>query len=316
MKIYNIKPLTIETNTKSIVRPALLISSVFSLLILALWHFWPVILMNSIHWQKESLDYLTDQFYDGGKHAQLIILGVCFLYGILHALGPGHGKVVVSTYLATSNTKFKAGIFITVCAAILQAIVAVTLVSVFLFVLKETMHKLNATVNDLTIYSGGVVGILGVQLIYKAIKSFYVSYSSIHPDKHDGQCGCGHNHSADPEKLSAASSLKEYLMIILSIGLRPCSGSILVLFFSSLTHLYWIGIIGTFLMSIGTAITTSTIAFLTVSGRKVIQLYSNTSFDVNAIIPMFIKCFAGLFLITMALILILTPSYGLSPILS
>ncbi|MDN3700128.1 nickel/cobalt transporter [Vibrio artabrorum] len=316
MKIYNIKPLAVEERKESVVKPTLLITSVLTLSILALWHFWPVILVNSIHWQKVSLDYLTDQFYSGDMHSKFVIVGVCFLYGVLHALGPGHGKVVVSTYLATSNTKLKAGILITICAAIMQAIVAIVLVSTFLFVLQKTMHKLNATVSDFAVYSGCVVGVLGLQLMYKAIKLFYIAHSTKHITQANGQCSCGHNHSPDPEELSSASNFKEYFMIVLSIGLRPCSGAILVLFFAHLTHVFWVGVIGTFLMSIGTAITTSTVAFLTVSGRKIIQIYSNFSFQVNIIIPIFIKCFAGLFFIMIALVLIFTPSYGLSPILS
>lgn len=276
MKINKITPLTASPKAESITKPILLISVVLTLVIAALWFLWPTILIKSIHFQKVYLDYLTEQFYTGDTKADLIILGVCFLYGILHALGPGHGKVVVSTYLATNDTKLKSGIFITICSAVVQALVAVILVSTFVFVFHQTMRKLNATVTEFATYSGVVVCLLGTQLIYTAIKRLYVSSKAKH-HLHGPNCGCGHKHSADASELNTISKPKEYLMIILSIGLRPCSGAILVLFFANLTHLYWLGVIGAFLMAIGTAITTSTIAFLTVTGRKVIQYYTKAS---------------------------------------
>ncbi|WP_261816923.1 nickel/cobalt transporter [Vibrio gallicus] len=315
MKINKITPLEVVEQPKSLAKPMLCIGISLSLVVAVLWYLWPTILINSIHFQKESLDYLTEQFYNGDSHATLIILGVCFLYGILHALGPGHGKVVVSTYLATNNTQFKSGIFITICSALVQAVVAVTLVSAFVFIFHQTMRELNATVSDFAVYSGVVVVVLGAQLIYSAVKRLYVSAKSTHT--HGPDCGCGHKHSADATELNNISKPKEYIMIILSIGLRPCSGAILVLFFAHLTNLYWVGVIGTFLMSIGTAITTSTIAFLTVSGRKIIQYYTKASTTgMSAVMPALARSLAGLLLITIGVLLIVVPSYGVSPIFS
>lgn len=300
-----------QSPQKNMARPAVVVGTVLSLVVTALWYLWPSILINSIHFQKVYLDYLTEQFYTGGIKADLIILGVCFLYGILHALGPGHGKVVVSTYLATNDTKLKSGIFITVCSAIVQALVAVVLVSAFVFVFHQTMRTLNATVTEFATYSGVVVVLLGTQLIYSAIKRLY-GKSHHH---HGPDCGCGHKHSADAAELNKISKPREYLMIILSIGLRPCSGAILVLFFANLTHLYWLGVIGAFLMAIGTAITTSTIAFLTVTGRKIIQYYSRASATTN-ILPALARSLAGLFLITLGILLMVVPTYGISPVFS
>ncbi|OBT17026.1 hypothetical protein A9264_09875 [Vibrio sp. UCD-FRSSP16_10] len=317
MKIHKITPLEAPQPTKvSMSKPMLVIAMVLLLVVVALWFLWPVILLESIHLQKESLDYLTDQFYNGDSQSDLIILGVCFLYGILHSLGPGHGKVVVSTYLATNETRLKAGIFITMCSAVVQALVAVTLVSTFVFVFHQTMRKLNTTVSEFATYSGVLVALLGAQLIYSAIKYLYTS-SKANQHQHSDSCGCGHKHSANASELNSISKPREYLMIILSIGLRPCSGAILVLFFANLTHLYWLGVIGAFLMAIGTAITTSTIAFLTVTGRKFIQYYAKTARSgVTIILPTLMKCLAGLFLIVLGVLLIVIPSYGISPIFS
>ncbi|GAD89203.1 hypothetical protein VHA01S_017_00100 [Vibrio halioticoli NBRC 102217] len=317
--IFQQKPLStpLAQAKVSMSKSMLVIAVVLALVVVALWFLWPVILLNSIHLQKESLDYLTEQFYSGDSKADFIILGVCFLYGILHSLGPGHGKVVVSTYLATNETRLKAGIFITMCSAVVQALVAVGLVSTFVFVFHQTMRKLNTTVSELATYSGVLVALLGIQLIYSAVKYLYASSKANQHHKHGDNCACGHKHSANAAELNTISKPKEYLMIILSIGLRPCSGAILVLFFANLTHLYWLGVIGAFLMAIGTAITTSSIAFLTVTGRKFIQYYTkSTRSSISVVLPTLVKCLAGLFLIVLGVLLIVIPSYGMSPIFS
>lgn len=297
-----------------------------------LWHFWPQILVQSLHWQKASLDYLSEQFYLPGLHAKAMILAVCLLYGVLHALGPGHGKVVVSTYLATHATKLRTGIYITIAAALLQGLVAVLLVSVFLFVLHQTMHQLNATVSDFIELSGVFVVALGVYLLLAALTSLLGSRSprvhqvshyhdhhhhdDHHHNDHHHDCGCGHKHGADAEELNRANGWREYAAIIISIGLRPCSGAILVLFFAHLANLYWVGVAGSFVMSLGTALTTSVIAFLTVTGRSVVQFYSRIDPGKSRVVMTMLKSIAGLLLLAMGLLLIEMPGYGVSPLFS
>lgn len=287
-----------------------------------LWQFWPQILLHSLQWQKISLDYMTDQFYQPGISAKLIILAVCLLYGVLHALGPGHGKVVVSTYLATHKTKLRTGIQITIAAALLQGVVAVVMVSVFLFALHQTMHQLNATVTEFIELSGVFVVALGTYLLFAGLGSFLgKTMRSEQPEEYGHKhahhdCGCGHKHGAGAEELNQASGWREYAAIVISIGLRPCSGAILVLFFSHLAQLYWVGIAGSFVMSLGTALTTSVIAFLTVTGRRVVQFYSRTDATKSRVVMTLMKSVAGLLLMAMGLLLIQMPGYGISPMFS
>lgn len=314
MKINKITPLPLEIGPekKRTNKPMILLVAILALVVISLWMLWPTILLESIHFQKVSLDYLTEQFYSENSYAALIILGVCFIYGILHSLGPGHGKVVVTTYLSTNHTQLKAGIFITLCSAIMQGLVAVTLVTVFVFLFHQTMRTLNATVTEFYTYSGVLIVILGAQLIFRAVKRLYQTNQ-----QHDCGCSCGHKHTADAEELNTMSTPREYLMIILGIGLRPCSGAILVLFFAHLADMYWLGVVGAFFMSIGTAITTSLIAFLTVSGRKIIQYYLRQSpSKMGQLWPTLAKSLAGMFLIVIGILLIVVPTYGMSPILS
>jgi nickel/cobalt exporter len=88
-----------------------------------------------------------------------------------------------------------------------------------------------------------------------------------HPD---GNCDhCGHSHGPEPEQLAGPGGWRRGLMAVLSVGIRPCSGAILVLVFALAQGLFWAGVAATFVMGLGTAITVAAIATLAVSAKGV-----------------------------------------------
>lgn len=85
-----------------------------------LWSMWPSLVISSIQWQREVNSELADLLYEAKSNpwgAGSYLIGFSFIYGMLHSLGPGHGKVIVSTYLATHPTKAKASLVLTVVSA-------------------------------------------------------------------------------------------------------------------------------------------------------------------------------------------------------
>ena len=92
-----------------------------------------------------------------------------------------------------------------------------------------------------------------------------------HPDPEPAQAACdhghdhsGHSHGPEPQELAGPGGWKRGLVAIVAVGLRPCSGAILVLVFTLAQGLFWAGVISTFVMGLGTAITVAAIAILTV----------------------------------------------------
>lgn len=83
----------------------------------------------------------------------------------------------------------------------------------------------------------------------------------------EGACGCGRSHSPDLSSLDRPLDFKGATTAALAIGLRPCSGAIVVLTFALVNGLYVGGILSVLAMSLGTAITVSVIATLAVSAR-------------------------------------------------
>lgn len=87
-----------------------------------------------------------------------------------------------------------------------------------------------------------------------------------HPDHvHDEHCG--HSHGPEPSALAGPGGWSRGLSAVLTVGIRPCSGAILVLVFALAQGLFWAGVAATLLMGLGTAITVSAIAIIAVSAK-------------------------------------------------
>lgn len=82
---------------------------------------------------------------------------------------------------------------------------------------------------------------------------------------HDEHCGC--SHGPDPATLAGPGGWARGIGAVLTVGVRPCSGAILVLVFALAQGLFWAGVAATLLMGLGTAITVATIATLVVSAK-------------------------------------------------
>jgi nickel/cobalt transporter (NicO) family protein len=105
-----------------------------------------------------------------------------------------------------------------------------------------------------------------------------------HADDHVHDEHCGHSHGPLPSELAGPGGWRRGLSAIFAVGLRPCSGAILVLVFALAQGLFWAGIAATFMMGLGTAITVASIAVLAVSARGVARRLSGASDGGGALI--------------------------------
>ena len=93
-----------------------------------------------------------------------------------------------------------------------------------------------------------------------------------HGHVHDEHCG--HSHGPTPSELAGPGGWRRGFAAILTVGIRPCSGAILVLVFALAQGLFWAGVAATFLMGLGTAITVAAIAVIAVSAKEITQRLS------------------------------------------
>jgi nickel/cobalt transporter (NicO) family protein len=110
------------------------------------------------------------------------------------------------------------------------------------------------------------------------------AHTDDHADDHVHDEHCGHSHGPLPSELAGPGGWSRGLSAIFAVGLRPCSGAILVLVFALAQGLFWAGIAATFMMGLGTAITVASIAVLAVSARGVARRLSGASDGSGALI--------------------------------
>jgi nickel/cobalt exporter len=90
-----------------------------------------------------------------------------------------------------------------------------------------------------------------------------------HHHDHEGEASAwGHAHAPEPQELAGKHWLRRGLAAVVAVGLRPCSGAIIVMVFALAQGIFWIGVASTFVMGIGTAITVTTIATIAVAARQ------------------------------------------------
>jgi nickel/cobalt exporter len=98
-----------------------------------------------------------------------------------------------------------------------------------------------------------------------------------HDHSHDDDASAwGHAHAPEPQALAGPGGWRRGLSAIVAVGLRPCSGAILVLVFALAQGLFWAGVVATFIMGLGTAITVATIATIAVGARAWAQRFAQT----------------------------------------
>ncbi|EAA7302318.1 nickel/cobalt transporter [Salmonella enterica] len=236
-----------------------------------IWQAWPQVMLKSALWQRDvnqQLSALLNAVATHPERAGGSLLLLSFMYGVLHALGPGHGKVVIATWLATHPSKLKSGIVLTLAAALLQGFVAIGLVVGVLTVLQLPARQLHLSGFWLEKGSYALVGGLGILLCWRAIKRLrallrkpvFIAFTPRHV--HHEKCGCGHQHLPTQEQLHSGDDWRARLMIVLSMGMRPCSGAIMVLLFSKVIGVFSWGMASVLAMAAGTSLTITSLALL------------------------------------------------------
>ena len=193
------------------------------------------------------------------------LLAVSFAYGIFHAAGPGHGKAVISSYLVANRETARRGIALSFASALMQSLVAITVVAVIAWLLNATAKTMCGAEKAIEIGSYALIAAFGASLVWTKGGRFMRALQATRPEPvlavadhghrhchdhdhgdghvHDGHCG--HSHGPAPEELAGPGGWRRGLAAVLSVGIRPCSGAILVLVFALAQGLFWAGIAAT-----------------------------------------------------------------------
>ena len=216
------------------------------------------------------------------------LVSLSFLYGVFHAAGPGHGKAVISSYMIANEVALRRGVVLALFSSMLQALTAVTVVGVAYYLLRGLSVSMTQATHFMEIASYALITLFGLWLLSRKLFSLRptpalsaVQAQHSHGDHHhdhghhnhvhvEGEvCAtCGHAHLPDPSLISGRDfSVREAWSAVVAVGLRPCSGALIVLTFSMLNGLWIAGIVSAFAMALGTAITVSALATLAVLAK-------------------------------------------------
>ncbi|MGN7750665.1 nickel/cobalt transporter [Sinorhizobium sp. 22678] len=251
---------------------------------------------------------LTDALKDMRENPWQLwsLIGLSFTYGVFHAAGPGHGKAVISSYMIANETELKRGVLLSFLSSILQGVVAILLIGAVYLVLRGSSISMTNATRALEIASYALIAAFGGWLVFRKLRSMlrpapapatmhaddvhghshehhHHHHHHHHHDHHHAHgpvevCAtCGHAHAPDPALLKGDRfALSEAWSAIVAVGLRPCSGALIVLSFALLNGLYLGGVLSVFAMSIGTAITVSILATMAVTAKGIAVRYASS----------------------------------------
>jgi ABC-type nickel/cobalt efflux system permease component RcnA len=176
----------------------------------------------------------------------LFALIISFIYGMIHSLGPGHGKIFATSYFLSNRSRYLNGIVLGYSTGLIHALSALISVTILYFVLSggsmKNIDELNVSMQKISYF---VIILVGIFLLFSALK---------------------HKHK---EKKKKNRSL---LSIALAVGMVPCPGTTIVLVFSMTLGVYLFGTILAAAMALGMGTTISfaglSAIFLNKQGKK------------------------------------------------
>jgi len=234
-----------------------------------------------------------------------VLLLVAFLYGVFHAAGPGHGKAVITSYVLASGDSARRGVAISFAAAFVQALSAIAIVGIASLVVGATAQQITGVTDWLEIASYAAIVLVGLWLVWSKVFGRGHHHHHHHGMPGHDHDHAGHHHEGNGRRLrhrdlgAAAAAMPQDLdalaarrpsapaaatagpvcepgarhwlarawSAILAVGVRPCSGAIIILVFALSQGLFAVGIAATFVMALGTGLTVAVLAAFAVSAK-------------------------------------------------
>lgn len=199
--------------------------------------------------------------------ALLALWGLCFAYGFFHAAGPGHGKLVIGGYGLGRRVALWRLSGLAVASSLAQALMAVVViyggVTLLGYGREDVQGLADGAMSQISLM---LVGTIGLWLLWRGIRGLRRAGHHVHED---GHCEtCGHAHGPTPEQAAGVTSWRDALAVIGAVAIRPCTGALFLLILTWRMGLDWAGIVGAFVMGLGTASVTLIVAIGAVSLRE------------------------------------------------
>lgn len=213
-----------------------------------------------IAWQKEINFAITEAFetleatQSGAMYGYIIFSA--FVYGLVHALGPGHGKMIIASYFLVHGANIRIALKAAFLSSIIHTLSALSITTILYLFFQHTITKHFQLINE-NMYklSACFIIFIALFLLYETLKARTASQYQTPSRSHD----------------------KTIFKLALSIGIVPCPGVMSIVLFSMILGYYTLGVASAVSMSLGMGITMSLAAILSTQLKqsKMIHRYES-----------------------------------------
>jgi len=199
---------------------------------------------------------------------------ICLAYGVLHAAGPGHGKVLIGGYGVARRVPLRRLAGLALAASLMQAMFAVLLVYALVAVLGLQRGSVEGAADRWLTPAGHIlIAGLGLWLMWRGFSGLRRGLNgaaSLHDDHADHDHGpqCNHAHAPTMQEVVRVTGWRDAGLLVAGIAIRPCSGALFVLIVTWQLGIAMAGIAGVLVMGLGTALVTVAVASLAVWSRE------------------------------------------------
>jgi len=201
----------------------------------------------------EKMADLVETVQDSKKLSIIFILiGISFFYGVVHALGPGHGKSIAASYFLSTEVPLTRGLLMGGLIALLHAGSAIVVVVTLYFILRHSylcsLENINRVIR---IVSHTLIASIGLLMFIAAIR--------------DGRKKQFPIHNGGTMNSTKRRSL---FSVALAVGIVPCPGAILILLFCLSMGILTTGVFLVLVMAIGMGLTISAVGATAILARQ------------------------------------------------
>jgi len=211
---------------------------------------------------------------ESSLYSSLVVIFIAFIYGVVHAVGPGHGKALVALYFTSNKSSYKKAFKMGYMISIIHAISALIFTFSIFFILKTMFrHNFNEFSHIAILISAIMISLVGLYLIYEA-----------------------YTHRKQKEKKQKIDNKSE-LAVAFSAGIVPCPGVMTIVLFCIVLGQYSLGIVSALAMSIGMGLTISIAGIFSIALNKKVSTKLESKSYILEIIGGLLVFTLGIFLL-------------------
>jgi ABC-type nickel/cobalt efflux system permease component RcnA len=220
----------------------------------------------------------------GDTFALFTLLFISFIYGIIHAMGPGHGKSLAFSYFMSNKSSYTRAFIISQFTAFIHILGALILVLISVFLISTFLNSfVDDSIKMITKLSAVFIMLLAVFILYKKIRnknSACPTCCAHHGHEHNHE----HEHNHDNDK----KIKKQDLFFVLTAGIIPCPGTVILFLYAFVLKTYFAVILASIAISLGMGLVIFASSFLSLNLNKVSSKVENIKNIIEIASPIFI----------------------------